>query len=328
MREWRDVPLTRQQARKAASHVASRFLKRNQKEWRAYNTSAKLTEWPLKGGRRRVLLVPGSRNEVWGHPDWHTDWGQFVHGADALMRRWHLSAQDVVLRCHPNWGEQIGKVDGRSSEAFYQAWAAERGIHCIESRDSTSTLGLIEQCDAIVVNGGSAALEAGIIGKQVLALGPSIYQDAGFQTDIQSPSALDQAELHAELSEDEQLHRSAQITRLTLRFAFNMIYRAAQFVDQVRCETTTRYRYHEGADPDRLIQLLCTGRLRADDSTRAEDDQGESQILELIQRRQWDQILSAADGSSEPTPTEISLQRRWLFRPIDRLRALKARGDL
>jgi len=47
MVDWRNKPLTRMQALQAVSHVASRFLRRNGKEWRAYNLSAQTTRWPV-----------------------------------------------------------------------------------------------------------------------------------------------------------------------------------------------------------------------------------------------------------------------------------------
>lgn len=326
MRNWRDQPLARMQALRAASHVASRFLRRNGKEWRAYNLSARTTGWPAMHARRRVLLVPGSRNEVWGHPDWQSQWPEHTAAFDALMEHLGLGADDVVLRCHPNWGERIGAADGSKAERYYTDWATRRRIHCIASTDATSTLGLIELCDAVVVCGGSAALEAGVLGKQVIAVAPSVYQEAGFQSDADSPTALCSLVLHATLDEATRAAHAAQIARQTLRFAHTMVYRLPQYVDQVRCATTTRYEYFEGADPARLPDLLRSGVLQADDAVRASDASGEDEVLALIAARQWQALLESA-----PTPSiapRRTVQRRWLLRPVDRLREALPRGDL
>lgn len=326
MREWRDHPLTRAQALRAASHVASRFLRRNGKEWRAYNLSAKTTDWPVASAQRRVLLVPGSRNEVWGHPDWHSQWPEHIVAFDALMDHLGLAPADVVLRCHPNWGERIGSADGSKAERHYTEWAARRGIHCIASTDPTSTLGLIELSDAIVVCGGSAALEAGVLGKQVIAVAPSVYQQAGFQSDADSAGALRRLQLHAALDDTARARHAAHIARQTLRFAHTMVYRVPQYVDQVRCITTTRYEYREGADLARLPDLLRTGVLKADDPTSAGDSAGEDEVLALIAARDWQTLLESAPGPL-PAPRR-TVQRRWLLRPIDRLREALPRGDL
>lgn len=326
MRDWRNLPLTQAQALRAASHVASRFLRRNGKEWRAYNLSARTTDWPIAQSRRRVLLVPGSRNEIWGHPDWTSKWKEHTAAFDALMDHLGLSADDVVLRCHPNWGEYIGSTDGSKAERHYTDWAKRRGIHCIASTDPTSTLGLIELCDAVVVCGGSAALEAGLLGKQVIAVSPSVYQEAGFQSNADSPESLRSLVLHATLDAATHGLQSAHVARQTLRFAYTMIYRLSQYVNQVRCVTTTRYEYFEGADLGRLPNLLRTGVLQADDASHARDLTGEDEVLGLIARRQWQTLLESAPGL--PNAPRRSVRRRWFLRPIDHLREALPRGDL
>lgn len=326
VREWRNRPLTQSQALRAAGHIASRFLRRNGKEWRAYNIAARQADWPRPAAPRRVLLVPGSRNEVWGHPDWISKWPHHTVAFDALIDQLGLDAREVVLRCHPNWGERIGTQDGHRSEQHFTEWARQRGIHCIASTDPASTLGLIEQCDAVVVCGGSAALEAGVLGKQVIAVAPSNYQQAGFQCDADTPAAMRDVTLHCELGRQTQARRAAEIARLTLRFAYTMIYRVPQFVDQVRCITTTRYEYREGADPARLTELLRSAVLTADDGGWSDDASGEDAVLERIAARDWNSLL---DGATAPSVTALSpVKRRWLFRPIDRIREAMPRGDL
>jgi hypothetical protein len=64
--EWSDRPLTKRQALKAVGYVASRYLRRNNNEWRAYNVNAENKAWPSVLGRHKILLIPGSLNEVWG----------------------------------------------------------------------------------------------------------------------------------------------------------------------------------------------------------------------------------------------------------------------
>ena len=326
MEEWREIPLGRDQALRAVSHIASRFLRRNTKEWRAYNTSAHFIPWPAAGTQRRVLLVPGSRNEVWGHPDWSLEWPDVTSAFDALMEHLNLSGRDVVLRCHPNWGERIGMRDGRLSERHFTDWARRRGVHVIASTDNTSTLSLIEQADAVVVCGGSAALEAGILGKQVIALGPSIYQRAGFQSDAYRSSQMRELRLLTDLEPKQQSIEAMRIARKTLRFCHTMVYRVPQYVPFVRSITTTRYKYFDGADPGQLITLLSKGVLQADDPVAASDEESENQVLDLILNRAWEQLIDNAPLSGSGLTRKVN--RRLIYRPVDRLRDAFPRGDL
>lgn len=323
--EWRDKPLTKNQAVKAASYIALRFLGTNNNEWRAYNKDAQFLPWPVKDARRKILLTPGSRNEIWGHPDWKWDWAEPAQSYDALITQLDLSNQDLVLRCHPNWGEKIGKNDGYLPEKYYTDWANKRGIHVIPSTNKTSTLNLIEQCDAVVVTNGSAALEAGILGKQVIAIGPSSYQAAGFRTDCTSPETMKHLVLHVGLDGSEQEKISREISRLSLRFCYTMAHRVAQYVSDVKCESTTHYLYSANSDPAKFIDLLKSGVVRADDEIYANDCLDENVILEKIYNKSWTDFISTSMvGNNEAF---YPIKRRWMYRAIDRLRQLFPVGD-
>lgn len=322
---WSQRPLTGPQARQAAAYVAARFTGRNQTEWRAYNTGAMATDWPVADARRRVLLLPGSRNEMWGHPDWESDWPEPVAAYEAALAHFGLAPADVVLRCHPNWGEKIGKAGGELAERYYTDWARARGIHVIASTDTASTMSLIAQSDAIVLASGSAAFEAGVLGKQVIATAPSIYQRAGFRTDATSPQALSQARLHADLDAPTRAALSRDISRKALRFGYTMARRVAQYASFVRAESSSRYHYLTGAEPGRLTRLLHSGELETDDATFARDDTAETEVLEALARGDW-----AAFPLERTLPAGVTRQtvrRRWMFRPIDSIRNRMPVGD-
>jgi hypothetical protein len=323
---WRDVPLTRTQAFRAARHIASRFLRTNTKEWRAYNTKARTLKWPLEGGRYRVLLTPGSRTESWGHPELGIDWPERTAAFDAVIDHLGLKPADLILRCHPVWGQTIGISNGWRSERYYADWARRRGIHIVPSADPTSTLGLIEQADAILVCGGSAALEAGILGKQVIGVAPSTYQQAGFQSRAYSATELPDLRLNVDMTHAEQNVECQRIRQLTLRYCHSIVYRASQFVPYVRAKSTTQYEYLEGADPERLTRLLNTGMLEADDGDSSADSGAEIEVLRAIEMGRWSDLLTY---HPEPLAAAIrSVRRRMIYRPIDRLREVLPRGDL
>jgi hypothetical protein len=325
MLEWRDRPLTRQQALLAGSHIAARFLRTNQKEWRAYNANARNVEWPGgAGARRKILLVPSSRNEIFGHPDWDTGWPEPTAAYDALLDHFKLQPGEAVLRCHPNWAENVGKFTGVLAERYFADWAQRRGVPCIRAADTASTQGLIDQCDAIVVAGGSAGLEAGILGKQVISVGPSIYQEAGFRDPAYNPAELASVQLHCELDAAARAAAAHHNARQTLRFCYTAVYRIPQYTREVKARKTTEYRYDLDADPQRFIDLLKTGRLQPDDTTFAADTSGEEEVLELIESRQWARLVPEPHVSGGQYGR---IRRRLMYRPIDWIADKKPVGD-
>ena len=322
--EWRDRPLTREQAQRAAGRVAARLSGTNVTEWRAYNTQARHDDWPVQGGTRRILLLPGSLNEIWGHPDWQSAWTDPTAAYDAIIEHLRLSPRDLVMRCHPNWGERIGKSDGRLPEQFYTQWAQSRGVHVIGSRESTSTMGLIAQCDAVVLASGSAALEAAAMGKQVIATAPSVYQEAGFRTDVSDPGKLAALRLDVDQPEAERAALRQRLRRLGLRFSYTMSHRLPQYVQHVRALSSARYRYPPGADPQRLLDILRTGRLQADDGAFAASQAEEDEILARMEAGDWSALAPAPAPDATLQP---KVHRRWLLRPVDFIRDRMPVGD-
>lgn len=322
--EWKDRPLDEARARRAAALAARRFLRDNTTEWRAYNLNAVDTPWPVAGAARKVLFLPSSTNEIWGHPDWRSGWASPTEAVEAVMARLGLAPRDVVMRCHPNWSERIGKQDGRLPERYYSEWARSLGIHVIPSQDTASTMDLIEQCDLLVLQVGSAALEAGVLGKRIVSTAPSTYHLGGFTDNVHGPGDLASLEPLAPPGTEDP-SQARERARLALRFAYTMAYRVAQYAGHVRAESSSRYRYAAGADPARLTRLLATGELEPDDAGFATTGAGEDAVLDAIGRRDWAGIASAAEPRAAQPVQRV--RRRWLFRPIDTVRSWMPVGD-
>ena len=319
---WSTKPLTKKQAMKAAGYIASRFLRRNHNEWRAYNLNAKSGLWPATG-RRRILLVPGSLNEIWGHPQWGSGWAHPLKAYDAIINHFNLNSNDLVLRAHPNWGEKIGKKDGRLSEEYYKNWALKRGVLVIPSTANDSTLNLIEQADAVVVASGSAALEAGALGKQVIGIAGSIYQKAGIREDACNYAQLKDITLRISMPETAQKKIATEVRRNCLRFAYTITHRVAQYVDYVKCITPVCYKYKPGADSKRLIKILSTGELIADNDEWTVGEEGEAPILDLLSQKQWMDLIVHRKSSA----SFESIRRRFPFSGLDTLRRIMPIGD-
>jgi hypothetical protein len=199
-----------------------------------------------------------------------------------------------------------------------------RGIHCIGSTDRASTMSLLAECDAVVLANGSAAMEAGFLGKQVISIAPSIYQAAGIRTEALTPSDLADLHLWSELPESDRARNEVQIARQTLRFLYTMIYRVPQYTQEVRADSTTRFRYSPDPDPNRFIELLRTGELRADDESRAENSEGEDLVLKSIRAFDWKTLARAQEAAPEQW---LPIRRRWSRRVIDWLGRRKPVGD-
>jgi hypothetical protein len=326
MADWRDRPLTREQALGAAKHVAARFLRKNDKEWRAYNVNASAASWPEGAGSRRILLLPGSRSESWSHPDCADLWPERTNAFEALMARFDLKPQELLLRCHPVWSETVSGRSGELSEKYYTDWARKTGVPIVASASRDSTTDLIDDADAIVVTGGSAALEAGVLGKQVIGISPSIYQQSGFQSNAYDLARLNEVRLLCSLPKAEREAQARLIRRLTLRFCFNVAYRVSQFTPYVEALTTTRYAFYQGADPHRFIRLLESGELEADDPTYADDEKDEDSVLDRMERGEWTALF--AGGGKRPAMAQTDNGRRGLYRAVDRVREMFPRGDL
>lgn len=310
-------PLTQSQAWYAGKLIGERFLQRNSLEWRVYNKNPKPSPWPLTSTGKRVLLVPSSKNEFAGHNDWRTGWEDNTKALDDFFDVYGIRAEQVVLRCHPNWAENIGRVPGTRSLELYRKWAKKRGIFLVSSEEKASTYDLIQQSDIVVLNGGSSAVEAGACGKQVICLGPSTYEKSGFVQVFHSRQEMEETKL-THLDEDT-------IRRKTLRFLYVRSHRFPQFVDFVKAIETTQYRYYQGADPSRIIEMFKTGKIQADDPIYAETEQYENEVLAALAKKEWG-ILANREVIT-PNCTTLNISRRIGFKWVDGFRAMFKRGD-
>lgn len=314
-----DRPLTASQAALAGRLAAERFLRSNRLEWRLYNKNPVSASWPISHDGPRVLVLPSSKNEFAGQPEWRSDWPENTRAVDELMEALAIRPEQMVVRCHPNWAETIGVVEGNRSLQHYKEWCAARGVYCISSEEKQSTYDLIEQADIVVLNGGSSAVEAGVLGKQIYSLGPSFYKDAGFLHNILDRRGLSDPTIGTPLDQ-------MTVVRKTMRFLYLNARRFPQFTDYVKAIETTHYRYFEGANPQRLIDMLKSGTLEADDPSYAADDSAETPIADALLARDWPSLMSFEPERPERPP--LDLGRRRALRWLDRARARMPKGDI
>lgn len=317
--QYRDVPLTLDQARLAGKLGAARFLQKDVHEFRLYNPDARSTAWPSENAGEKVLIVPSSRNEFMGHTDYICDWEDNTQALDSLMGRLGIDHRQCVLRSHPNWAERIGLNDGARIERHYRDWAGKHGVYFIGPQDRASTYDLIKQADLVVVNGSSCGYEAGLCGKKVVCLSHSAYQEAGIAVHVTR-------EEEWPLVESLDSHEAEMIARRSLRYIYLCARRLPQYVDYVRAQSTTKFDYYEGADPGRLIRILQSGQVEPDDPVVADTTDAEDEVLEDVLRQDWSKLYAWPEKSVAYPKKDVG--RRRAMRWIDPVRELFPKGDL
>jgi hypothetical protein len=264
-----------------------------------------------------VLILPSSRSEVRGHPEWDLDWPDYPDAFDEVLATIQAHPSDCVLRCHPGWAERIGRFSALSADMHYASWARRRGMHVISSGERVRTTDLIQQSDVVLVGGSTAAVEAGFLGKSVICVGPSMYQSAGLGVHIATRAQLCDADTVGDCVGRDMIRR-------TLRYVYSEGYRCPQYVNFVRATDAFRYLYFSGGDGNRLTEMLRTGVLAPDDTFEASDLTGEDEVLECIAEQNWEQLAHIEKCSDRPP--EMINRTLWL-RWIDRFREAFPVGD-
>jgi hypothetical protein len=318
--EFRSQPLLSEQAALAGRIAADRFRQQNTFEWRLYNRNAIQSDWPSNASAdSRVLILPSSRNEFEGHPDFACEWTDYTLAVDMALARLGVDGRDCVVRCHPNWGERIGRNTGARSEKHWVNWAQRRGITAIRSADRISTYALLRAADLVIVNGSSAGVEAGLLGCRVICVGHAAYEKAGFTVNVFGPDDASRLEL-------AWPHDREAIARRALRYVYTHGRRFTQFARFVRARSTLAYEYFDGADAGRLVRLCRSGELEADDERVATSDEAENEVVSSLLSADWEQLGRWEE--EEPSGVRLSIRRRRGLRWIDFVRNQMARGDL
>lgn len=325
-KSYRDFPLTNDQSIFAAKLMAMRFKGTNTLEWRLYNkNSEELNGWP--SGRvsgKKYLVIPSSRNEFMGNQEFKTSWKDNTTAIKDLVEVFGIEPANVVVRGHPNWSENIAKSTGQRSSEHYSLFCKKMGFTYIASDSNACTYSLIQQADVVIMNGGSSTIEAATLGKPVVCLSPSQFQDSGFVTTYTSrESMLEATGLFKKMTPD-------MVTKLAMRHIYTAARRFPMFVDEVKAISTTQYEYADRAISSKpLIDALSGQKLSAYDSEYGNVDDYENVLVTLLHSMKWDEIMNKEScfDRGRDNESKRSIQRRWGFKHIDYLRNYLKRGD-
>jgi hypothetical protein len=318
MSEFSDRPLTALQARVAGGFLARRLLRQSRHEFRVFNADARPAVWPLGSTGLRVLVLPSSRNELEGHSEWASEYVDLPSVLPILLDKLSLAPSEVVIRGHPIWASRFGSLDVSPALAFWRQYATVHGYHFVDSASRESSQDLMADADLVVLNGSSAALEAGALGKKILCFGHSDYVASGIAVHIRNRNEWPR------LTELEK-RSPAEIVRKTLRHALCVGWRYPQFVRYVRADGPTRYTFYEGASAERLAAIIQSGRVVADWPDTDCGTEHEDEVIDRFLGSTW---RALAEYEGETGVEVLPIKRRPLLRWIDPLRAKFPKGDM
>lgn len=315
--EYKNKPLTLSQAKHAASIISKRILKKSFLEWRQYNLDSKKSiQWDSS---KKVLILPSSRSEFIGNPEFDSGWSDDVTiGYESVIEHLGIPYSSCILKSHPVWQETIFGVKGEREEKYYRDWSEKREIRFLDSNSKIDAFELISMADIVIINGSTAAIEAGILGKVTICLSPMIYRNAGFCIHVTSKD---------ELKKLNNLHVDReQIIRRTLRFLYTASRRIPQYVDNVKGIEVTKNEYFGSPSSSTLIDIFKTGRLTSFDNEWNRNQSEEDLILDSIENKRWEELANFEIFNYLPED-EIKIEKRLLYRVIDVIRPLFPRGD-
>jgi hypothetical protein len=315
-----DKPLTSRQAQLAGAEISKRFLGKNLLEWRINDTTKKVSQWPTLTKHQKILIVPSSIFEKAGHEDWITPWKTATDGYDLFLKSIDVKKDQVVVRFHPQWAQKKGKITGQSSHKHYMTWCKNNSYHYIDSHEKISTLDLIDKCDVLVVNDSTAMVEGGSLGKKIVNLGPSGKDGSRFYESLETKESINSFK-----GFDDWISKE-QIIRKTLRYVYTTLARYPQYFDYVRGLSTTECIAYEGANPERLEDMIKLCKLIPDDEIFGSLDD-ESEVLDLIGSQSWIRIIELSHKIPVTSKVQLSLTRSFPYGKLDNLRKNLKRGD-
>lgn len=324
IQKWSEKPLTYSQALLALRPLAERFLKKNYKEWRAYNINSKEYKWP-KASTQKILILPSSKCEVWGHPDYVNNWKNSIAAYESILNKFQINLDNVIMRCHPVWAQTISGIDGESASKFYEQWGESIGIKIIRSNEDIDTTSLIRQADLIITSGTTATFEAGIFGKKIILVMPSAFMNGKFVDYLSGEQDLSKLQINnilIKLSANEQI----RIKRYAIRALYSLSNRVTQYSKNIRAINSMTYSYNFELNPENILSQLNNGELIEDDKGYASNLDGENQVLEYIERENWSKIIQECKQLEKVN--NFKFQRRLPYRAVDFIRDISKPGDV
>ncbi len=167
---------------RAEKIINARVHRSGSNEWRDFQKRGEMEYADLAsqiGRPPKVLVLPSSTYEIWGHDEWRNEWADNFEAIDYLQSVLNIPFEDFLVRGHPIWAQRVGVNFGDKADRHYREYCERRGIRYVEPNSPVHTSALIEASDLVALNGGSSVIEAIWRGKPVVSLAASHFQHSG-----------------------------------------------------------------------------------------------------------------------------------------------------
>ena len=276
---FKNKPLTRDQINDVYQPILKRFKKINKSEHKQFNKDHIGINWEdlNKNSTKKILFLPSSRAELLGDVQVKENaWDHPLSGLEYLIENNLVCKDDIIIRFHPIWAQEIFNKDGNNIINYYESFCKKNKIKYIKSNENVDTNFLINQADLLIINGSSSFFEASLIGKPVLSLSKAFYDCSNIALNFHSkedfPSVV--SFFNNEFKVDKKT-----IIRKTIRFLFTFKNRFTQFVDNVSFKSAFDVCYNYENINNNIIHVCKTGNLIACDNSFATSEYDEDEFL-------------------------------------------------
>lgn len=228
---YRDKSLSLDQIKKVSPYVIKKLNRSFEGEWRSFALRGQFSR------KSKLLILPSSRSEFLGHPEYVSNWKHSTVGFDSVVKKLDLRPEEVVVKAHPIWSQSVRGVKTDSALELYRSWASSRGYIFLDDSYDADTHLLADQTEFVCVNGSSAAIELGLKGIQIILVEKAKYSYAGFCIDY--------------YSDNNEIERknALEIINRTIRFVYTVMFRIGSLEDKVRYnQSVVSYLYQDDLD--------------------------------------------------------------------------------
>ena len=313
---FKSKPLTRDQINDVYLPILKRLKRINKSEFKQFNKDHIRVNWKdlNKKSTKKILFLPSSRAELLGDVQFKKDaWDHPLDGLEYLMADNVIHKDDIIIRFHPIWDQEIFNKDGENIINYYKSFCIKNKIRYIGSNEKVDTNFLITQADLLIINGSSSFFEASLIGKPVLSLTKAFYDCSNIALNFHSKE--DFTSIVSFFNNEFKVDKKV-IIKKTIRFLFAFKNRFTQFVDNVSCKSAFDVSYNYEKINDNIIHVCKTGNLIACDNSFATSEYEEDEFINELLTKKLDLNLLEL---IEPEFSGDHVRRKPIFRIIDKI---------
>ncbi len=311
--EYKVKPLTKLQCDYVLNHISSRFIGSNKNEYMVFNKNRIHSDWPINNGKIKVLITPSSICEFMGDPqnDINIDYFDLI---ETYLKKFNIGYDCCVVREHPNCATKFSDgAENLSAQRMWREWCFKNGIHIIKASSPTSTYSLIEQCDILLCNGSSTAMEAGILGKHIVCFSPSRYEHSGFLHTVTKVADMENIS-HID---------PTLVSKRCMRYIYTSQIRFPQYSRSILPVDNKSFTYNENIDSTPIINMLKTGHVEPSDANFSCSEKHEDNALCKLKTKSWQAIFKSNNYHSPVIGSAARIRRRVFWRWIDWVSRIK-----